>query len=96
MHQENTSPIWSKDRRDDPRDHLALLRVTPVQVTDFREQSRRAETPKQRPATFDGRRRTGEEHPIASGWELVYLTDAGVLDATCWGIRRVRISVPAR
>lgn len=58
---------------------------TPVQAADFRERSRRAETPEQRPTTFDGRRRTGEKQPAAPGWELVYLTDAGVLDAASWG-----------
>ncbi|KYN13208.1 hypothetical protein ALC57_14606 [Trachymyrmex cornetzi] len=42
-------------------------------------------TPEQRPATFDGRRRTDEKQPTALGRELVYVTDAGVLDATSWG-----------
>ncbi|EFN60807.1 hypothetical protein EAG_12131 [Camponotus floridanus] len=37
--------------------------------------------PERRPATFDGRRRTGERQPAASGWEQDYLIDAGVLDA---------------
>lgn len=37
--------------------------------------------PERRPATFDGRRCTGERQPAASGWEQDYLIDAGVLDA---------------
>lgn len=38
--------------------------------------------PERGPATFDGRRRTGEKQPVASGsGQAIYLIDAGVLDA---------------
>ncbi|EGI57592.1 hypothetical protein G5I_14333 [Acromyrmex echinatior] len=64
---------------------FSVLTHAKGEATTFRERSQRTETPEQRPATFDGRRRTDEKQPTALGRELVYVTDAGVLDATSWG-----------
>ncbi|KAL0127577.1 hypothetical protein PUN28_003098 [Cardiocondyla obscurior] len=61
--------------------HLALFPYHTGPSGGFpRAKPGRGKTPEQRPATFDGRRRTGEEQQTASGWELIYLIDAGVLD----------------
>jgi len=58
-------------------------------------------TPQRRPATSDGRRRTGDEQPAAaSGSSRVYLIDADVLDAgredgrSCWTSGRASAHPP--